>query len=387
MAKELGFVLITPHSLRKSRTGGIIGRFSRIEGLEFVAARMFGPGQELAEAYADLLRNNPDISEDKRNILADYVTRALTPDPETDRRHRAMMLLYEGEDAISKIYEVAGSFDDSKESADTVRGTYGDYVRDAEGNLTYFEPAVLISPSVTSAKETLSLWMKHAETDGGIVTKALSLPEGEVQKTLVIIKPDNFRFPSSRPGNIIDLFSRSGLRIIGSQVHRMSMAEAKEFYGPVQGILRKKLRGIATKRACRVLEKEFGFVMPDDVQQALSDSLGPVYGDDQFFEIMQFMSGRWLPDVTEEELAADGTVQCLVLIYAGVDAVEKIRTILGPTDPTEAQPGSVRKEYGSDVMVNAAHASDSAENAEREIGIVKPGRNALEKWFNQYYGE
>ncbi len=387
MAKELGFILITPHSLRKSRTGGIIGRFSRIEGLEFVAARMFGPSKELVDRYAGWLRDNPDISEDKRNILADYVMRALTPDPGTDRRHRVMMLLYEGEDAIKKIYGVAGSFDDSQESADTVRGTYGDYVRDAEDNPVYFEPTVLISPTVASARETLSLWMKHADDDGGILTKALSLPEGKIQKTLVIIKPDNFRFPSSRPGNIIDLFSRSGLRIIGSQVHRMSMAEAKEFYGPVQGILRKKLRGIATKRACGVLEKEFGFAMPNDVQQAISDSLGPVYGDDQFFEIMQFMSGRWLPDVTEDELAADGTVQCLVLIYAGVDAVEKIRTILGPTDPTEAHPGSVRKEYGSDIMVNAAHASDSPESAERELRIVKPERNLLTKWFNQYYGE
>ena len=385
MAKELGFVLITPHSLRKSRTGGIIGRFSRIEGLEFVAARMFGPGKELVDTYAGWLRNNPDISEDKRNILADYVTRALTPDPETNRRHRAMMLLYEGENAISKIYEVAGSFDDSKESADTVRGTYGDYVRDGEDNLVYFEPAVLISPTVASAKETLSLWMKHADDDGGIVTKALSLPEGEIQKTLVIIKPDNFRFPSSRPGNIIDLFSRSGLRIIGSQVHRMSMAEAKEFYGPVQAILREKLCERTVAKGCAVLEKEFGFDMPENVNEALCQTLGPLYGDHQFFGIMQFMTGLWLPDVPEAELDADGKVRCLVLIYAGVNAVDKIRNILGPTDPSKAQPGSVRKEYGSDIMVNAAHASDSSESAEREIGIVKPGRNALTKWFDQYY--
>ena len=385
MAKELGFVLITPHSLRKSRTGGIIGRFSRIEGLEFVAARMFGPGKELVDTYAEWLRSNPDIDEDKRNVLADYVTRALTPDPETDRRHRAMMLLYEGEDAIAKIYAAAGSFDDSKESADTVRGTYGDYVRDGEDNLIYFEPAVLISPTVSSAKETLSLWMKHAEEDGGIVTKALSLPEGEIQKTLVIIKPDNFRFPSSRPGNIIDLFSRSGLRIIGSQVHRMSMAEAKEFYGPVQAILREKLCERTVSKACSVLEDEFGFDMPENVNDALCKSLGPLYGDHQFFGIMQFMTGLWLPDVPEAELDADGKVRCLVLIYAGVDAVDKIRTILGPTDPSKAQPGSVRKEYGSDIMINAAHASDSPESAEREIGIVKPGRNALKKWVDQYY--
>ncbi len=387
MAKELGFVLITPHSLRKSRTGGIIGRFSRIEGLEFVAARMFGPSEELVEVYVQRLKNNPDINEDKRALLADYMTRALAPDVETGRPHRVMMLLFEGEDAIAKIYAAAGSFDDSKESADTVRGTYGDYVRDAAGDIFYFEPSVLVAPSVASAKETLSLWLQHAEDDGGLVQNAASLPEGEIQKTLVIIKPDNFRFPSSRPGNIIDLFSRSGLRIIGSQVHRMSMAEAKEFYGPVQAILREKLRGHSTKRACRVLEKEFGFSMPEEVQQALSDSLGPVYGDHQFFGIMQFMTGRWLPDVPDAELEDDGKVRCLVLIYAGVNAVDKIRTILGPTDPSKAQPGSVRKEYGSDIMVNAAHASDSPESAEREMGIVKPERNALQKWFNLYYGD
>jgi nucleoside diphosphate kinase len=82
---------------------------------------------------------------------------------------------------------------------------------------------------------------------------------------------------------------------------------------------------------------------------------------------------------------ADGKVRCLALIYAGKDAVNKIRSILGPTDPSKAQPGSVRKEYGSDIMVNAAHASDSAENAQREIGIIKPERNLLKQWFDKYY--
>ena len=386
MAKELGFVLITPHSLRKSRTGGIIGRFSRIEGLDFVASRMFGPSQELVEEYAELLRNNPGISEAKRDVLADYVLRAFTPEPGTGRPHRAMMLLFEGENAIEKIYEAAGSFDDSKESADTVRGTYGENVRDHDGNLVYFEPAILVPPTRETAKRTLSLWMKYAESDGGIVSDAMSLPEENVQKTLVIIKPDNFRFPSSRPGNIIDLFSRSGLRIIGAQVHRMSMAEAKQFYGPVQPVLREKLGGRAVSKACEVLEAEFGFPMPEEVSNALCSSLGPAYGDHQFFEIMQYMTGLWLPDVPENELENDGPIRCLVLIYAGTDAVEKIRTILGPTDPSKALPGSVRKEYGSDIMVNAAHASDSAENAQREMGILKPERNALKIWFDRYYG-
>jgi len=385
MAKELGLVLITPHSLRKSRTGGIIGRFSRIDGLDFVAARMFGPKQELVDRYAELLRTNPDISSENREILSDYVLRAFGPEADSGRPHRVLMLLFEGEDAIKKIYAAAGSFDGTQESADTVRSTYGDCIHGPDGTVVYFEPSVLVTPSAVSAGRTLSLWMEYAESDGGLVKNALSLPDSDVQKTLAIIKPDNFRFPSSRPGNIIDLFSRSGLRIIGAQVHSISMAEAKEFYGPVQAVLREKLAGRATETACTALEETFGFPMPEEVISALNSTLGPYYGDQKFFEIMQFMTGRWLPDVPVSEIDAEGKVRCLVLIYAGIDAVNKIRNILGPTDPSKALPGSVRKEYGSDIMVNAAHASDSAENALREIGIIKPERNALKKWFNLYY--
>jgi nucleoside diphosphate kinase len=296
-----------------------------------------------------------------------------------------MLLLFEGENAIRKIHDAAGGFDDTQESADTVRGTYGDSVYDPDGNLVYFEPAVLIAPTPASARRTLGLWMEYAERDGGIIRNALSLPDSDVQRTLVIIKPDNFRFPSSRPGNIIDLFSHSGLRIVGAQVHRMSMAEAKEFYGPVQAVLREKLCDMTINKACAVLENEFGFAMPEETREALCQSLGPYYGDHTFYGIMQFMTGLWCPDVADADLEAEGRVRCLVLIYAGQNAVEKIRTILGPTDPSKAHPGSVRKEYGSDIMINAAHASDSAENARREIGIIKPERNFLKKWFDRYY--
>lgn len=385
MAKELGFVMITPHSLRKSRTGGILGRFSRIEGLDLVGARMFGPGKELVERYAESISTNPEIDELRRKMLPDYVRRAFAPEADTGRPHRVFLLLFEGEDAVKKIREAAGPFDDTTESSDTIRGTYGDCVRDPSGNVVYFEPAVLVSPTTASAKRTLSLWMQYADTDGGIIQNALSLPECDVQKTLVLIKPDNFRFPSSRPGNIVDLFSRSGLRIIGAQVHRMSISEAEDFYGPVRAVLREKLGGMASDKACDALQKEFGFTMPPEVKEALCKTLGPVYGDNQFFKIMEFMTGKWLPDVPEKEKAEDGQVRCLALIYAGQDAVNKIRNILGPTDPGKAQPGSVRKEYGSDIMVNAAHASDSPENAKRELAIVKPERNLLKKWFDLYY--
>ncbi len=384
MAKELGFVMITPHSLRKSRTGGIIGRFNRIEGLNFVAARMFGPSKELVDRYVETICTNQEISETNRSILANYIKRAFAPQIDTGRVHRIMMLLFEGENAIEKIYNAAGRFDDAKESADTVRGTFGDCIHNSSGEMIYFEPSVLIAPSVTSARRTLSLWMEYAESDGGMINNALSLPDN-AQKTLVILKPDNFRFPNSRVGNIIDLFSRSGLRIISAQVHRMSMAEAKEFYGPVQAVLRERLRERATKDACDALKEKFDFAMPSEVEQALSKTLGPAYGDHTFFEIMQFMTGKWFPNVSEDKMTLPGKPQCLILIYSGLNAVEKIRDILGPTDPSKALPGSVRKEYGSDIMVNAAHASDSPENAKREIDILKPEQNTLTQWIKQYY--
>ena len=73
MSKELGFVLMTPYSLRKSRTGGIIGRLLSLTGLELVAARMYGPSQELVEKYAELVGNNEDVLPDIRELLPEYI--------------------------------------------------------------------------------------------------------------------------------------------------------------------------------------------------------------------------------------------------------------------------------------------------------------------------
>ncbi|MEE9584539.1 MAG: nucleoside-diphosphate kinase, partial [Candidatus Brocadiales bacterium] len=50
--------------------------------------------------------------------------------------------------------------------------------------------------------------------------------------------------------------------------------------------------------------------------------------------------------------------------------IEKIRAILGVTDPLKAADATVRSIYGYNLMRNAAHASDSLENAERERKIV-----------------
>jgi len=99
------------------------------------------------------------------------------------------------------------------------------------------------------------------------------------------------------------------------------------------------------------------------------------------------MSGRSPGEcASEKELQEPGTEKCIALVYEGVNAVSKIRDVLGPTDPSKAPPGSIRREFGSTIMVNAAHASDSAENAVREMKIVQVGDNNFRKVIEEFYG-
>lgn len=57
----------------------------------------------------------------------------------------------------------------------------------------------------------------------------------------------------------------------------------------------------------------------------------------------------------------------VALALAGDNAVERVRTIIGPTDSKKAEKGTVRGDFGVDVMVNIVHASDSDENAALEL--------------------
>jgi hypothetical protein len=89
------------------------------------------------------------------------------------------------------------------------------------------------------------------------------------------------------------------------------------------------------------------------------------------------MSGGRPSAVAEKDHRKPGTRKILALVFEGPDAITKIRTVLGPTDPAKAPPGTIRKEFGTSIMVNAAHASDAPENAVREFGIVKVSDNSL----------
>jgi nucleoside diphosphate kinase len=181
------------------------------------------------------------------------------------------------------------------------------------------------------------------------------------------------------------MFSRTGLCIIAIKVHRMDVAQACEFYGPVRDVLRDKLRGISGQRARAAVEKEFGFALGVDAEKSLGDLIGPMFAEQQFNGIVKFMTGRSPDQCGPGKEAECGLEKIVALVYQGVDAVKKIRAVLGPTDPHKAPPGTIRRELGKDIMVNAAHASDSADNAQREMKIIGARNNDLKPLVEEFY--
>ncbi len=389
MSQQLAYVIITPYSLYKSRTGGILSRLISRTGLDLAAARMFAPGKELVEEYAKAIVSAND-PQDRRiqELLHQYVIRNFSPDPKTGLRRRIMMLLFHGDDAVRKVRSVVGNLSPDRRVGETIRDTYGDLVMEDNGEASYFEPAVLAAPVASEAEAKLKLWARHSDTDGGVLENVIAYPPGETgQRTLVLIKPDNFRFPTSRPGNVIDFFSRTGLFIVAIKVHRMSVAQAVDFYGPVREVLRTKLKDMVGAKAKAALEKEFNLKIPAAEEKQLGEVLCATFGDNQFDNLVRFMSGHAPAELPREDWNRTGTEKCIALVYEGVKAVAKIRDVLGPTDPSKAPPGSIRREFGSSVMVNAAHASDSPENAKREMKIINVGENNFRQIIEEYYGK
>ncbi len=332
--EQLAYAAVTPHSMRKSRTGGIVGRLISRTGLDLVGGRMFAPSHELAKRYAETIVTETDPRHRAtQEVIRDYVLKNFTGQ-KNEQYPRVLFLIFRGPGHI--VHE--------RTSGETIRDTYGDYITDDSGKVTYFEPGVLAAFDPKAVERDLKLWAEFSDSDGGILDRVVPFPaSAQVEKTLVLIKPDNFRFPNLRPGGVIEVFSRSGLSIIGFKVHQMSVVQAEEFYGPVLAVLEKKL--------------------------------GPKSGRENWESIVEFMAGRKPSECPPEERDAPGTEKSIAIVYQGVDAVRKIRDVLGPTDPAKAPPGSIRREFGQTIMINAAHASDSPENAKREMGIIRIDEN------------
>src|SRR6266702_4116712 len=259
--EELSYVIATPYSMRKSRTGGIVGRLISRTGLDLVGGRMFAPSSELARRYAETIVTETDARHRAtQELIRDYVLKNFAGSI-NGQRPRVLFLIFRGPDAVERIRRTVGHIVHERTSGETIRDTYGDYITDGSGKVTYFEPGVLAAFDPKAVERDLRLWAEFSDRDGGILDNVISFPDGaKIEKTLVLIKPDNFKFPNLRPGGVMEVFSCSGLHIIGFKVHRMSVAQAEEFYGPVLPVLEQKL--------------------------------GPASGRENWQSIVEFMAGR-----------------------------------------------------------------------------------------------
>ncbi|MDR2478418.1 MAG: nucleoside-diphosphate kinase [Treponema sp.] len=389
MSKNLSYVLVTPYTIAKSRTGGVLSRLLSRTDLELAGAQMFAPDEQFAKDYAHSLLPRPP--QNQIRLIADYVERNLTPSG--GRAHRTLLLLFRGENPCEKLLTACGHIYTQHVEVDalcgeTIRDTYADLIfsRENPDVVTYFEPAVLTPRRQDEANRDLEQMACFLEGKENIVQNIAYDDPSKIEQTLVIIKPDNWRHNSSRPGTIIDMFSRTGLRMTGIKVHRFSLADALDFYGPVETVLKEKLAPSFGKRARELLEKEFSFTLSDETSNILTGSFGIECAKDQFAQIIEFMSGKRPGNYSTEELIKPGDVKSMILIYEGENAIKKIRDVLGPTDPLKAPEGTVRREFGSNVMVNTAHASDSVESYERERAIVKTNENSLGSIIREHLG-
>src|SRR5438132_8210961 len=225
--EELSYAIITPYSMRKSRTGGIIARLISRTGLDLAAARMFAPSDELVKRYAETIVSETEPKHRAtQELIRDYVLKNFTGEKH-GQRARVLCLVFRGTGAAEKMRYTVGHISHDETSGETIRDTFGDYITDDSGKVTYFEPAVVAAFDPKAIERDLRLWAEFSDRDGGVLDQAVQFPsDAKIEKTLVLIKPDNFKFPNIRPGGVIEVFSRTGLYIVGFKVHRMSVAQA-----------------------------------------------------------------------------------------------------------------------------------------------------------------
>ena len=138
-----------------------------------------------------------------------------------------------------------------------------------------------------------------------------------VENTLSIIKPDAVK--RDLTGKIIAMFEENQLRIVAQKKIWLSKAQAGSFYA--------------------------------------------VHKDRPFFdELCEFMSS--------------GPI--VVQVLKGINAIERNREIMGATNPDQAEPGTIRKEFALSMTENSAHGSDSADTAKEEINFFFSGLEILE---------
>ena len=355
--------------------------------LELVGAQLFAPDDAFSKEYADSLRIR--APQNQLVLLADYMEEKIAP--AGGRPHRTLLLLFKGKNPREQLLHACGHIHSKNVEVDVMLGetildTYADMVfyKDDPNRIYYFEPAVLTPRRQNEADGDLRMLANFLEGKENIVRNATYENPSKVEQSLVIIKPDNWSSGSVKPGSIMDMFSRTGLRFVGTKIFRFSLNQALEFYGSVEANLVERLAPDFGRKAKALLEKEFELPLSGEMEEILIGSIGREFAKKEFNSIVEFMSGRRPETCSPEDRDKPGEVKCMIILYEGENAIQKVRDVLGPTDPLKAPVGTVRREFGSSIMVNTAHASDSMESSIREQETVKINENSLVSIIKDY---
>lgn len=133
-----------------------------------------------------------------------------------------------------------------------------------------------------------------------------------IERTFAIIKPD--AVAARKAGQILARIEAAGFKVLGMRLQHLSQKDAEGFYY---------------------------------VHRAR-----PFFG-----ELTEFMSSG----------------PCVLLCLEAPDAIKKWRDTMGATDPAKAEPGTLRKDFGTSIGNNATHGSDATETAAFELGYFFRG--------------
>ncbi|GAX60289.1 nucleoside diphosphate kinase [Candidatus Scalindua japonica] len=375
MKQELTYALITPYSLLKSRTGGIICRLLSLSDLELVGARMYTPSDKFLDEYIKTIEAQKMKAVWKK-VMIDYVNNMLRKNNKLGMTNRAMLLLFEGKNAVNILHnKVIGSASDPLRG-DTIRGTFGDTIVSEDGKVDYFEPAVLTSADKATNIKQLKLFAKYSLSDGGILENVVDFGKNRKPETsLIILKP--FEKHDPRAGNIISMFSRTGFYIVGIKLLDLSTKQAEEFYGPVKDFFNSSFDDkfkpeLVEKLKASLKQEDFtSFELTDELLNNMAAQMKKPKVNGEFNSILQYMTGSEPSPFAETKKTSDGKhTICIAILYQGINTIKTIRELLGATDPRKAKYSSIRRFYALDIRKNAVHASDSTNSVIRERKII-----------------
>ncbi len=372
--EELTYALITPYSLVKSRTGGIIGRLLALADLDLVAARMFIFSDAFVDAYMEMICPD-DIHPTLAAAWREYLDMNLRVSNSTRYAPRCMVLLFRGPNAVRHLKDdVIGSFTEVP-VGDTIRGTFGDLIRSRRGRIRHFEPAVITAPVPQLAPRHLELLARHSDADGGVLADRVSFAaDDNLQTTLVLLKPETVAMRGRQPGNVIDAISRTGLKIVGARLVPMTVAKAEALYGPLKERFKVSLKGDLAREVYARLHAAFPFTFTMHDAELVSDLLAERNATAEFNRIIRYLTG-----VDPNEMAnhdsrqTAGRAHCLALLYRGSDAVAKVRSVMVGINPIRTTTGDYRSEFARGLVRTGAHASETADQAERDRAVVGLG--------------